>query len=192
MQTSIHKIKSIGEWQKVKKLYDRAFPDSERKPFSLIVRMWLRKKTDLWCVETNGVFAGFAATINSDRLILVDYFAVEEPFRAGGIGTAAMHAIFDAYRGKGVFVEIESIFEPCENLTERQRRRRFYLRCGMTSQRVLADVYGVPMELLGRGCALTFEDYRNFYIRQYLPVAAEHIFPLPFPESEPANSGEKD
>ena len=53
-------------------LYLRAFPASERKPFSKIVSMAKEGRTDLWIIRKDGRFAGFASTVNSPELVLLD------------------------------------------------------------------------------------------------------------------------
>ena len=174
---SLVQPKTAAQWLRIYCLYRSAFPRAERKPFSIIVKMFRRGKTDLWCAENKGEFLGFAATINEDRLILLDYFAVEKKYRGEGIGSAALLAIREQYSGKGMFVEIEKEDPSAANREERQHRKQFYRDCGMDELNVTARVFGVPMELLGWDCQLDFDRYRAFYRDNYSPRAAEHICP---------------
>lgn len=167
--------KGLRQWAEVYWLYRRAFPGPERKPFSVILNMYRQGKTDVWYFQREGQFTGLAATINGDADILLDYLAVVEKQRGNGIGTEMLHQLCRHYEGKGIFLEIESAFEDCENREERLRRRRFYENAGMKSMDVFADVFGVNMELMGFGCRLTFEEYRAFYRDYYGAWAAEHI-----------------
>ena len=41
--------KGFFEYLRIKKLYKKAFPRCERKPFSIIKRMKSAGKTDIWC-----------------------------------------------------------------------------------------------------------------------------------------------
>ena len=181
---SCERIVSLWDWWRVRRLYRRAFPREERKPFGVIRRMHRRGKTDVWVLRRDGRFAGFAATINGDGLILIDYLAVETRLRGQGVGSAALAALAEEYPGCGLFVEIESAFEPGEDQLQRMRRRAFYERCGFRSCRTMASVFGVPMELLGRGCSVDFEGYRRFYCTHYSAWAGEHITPLEWPEGQ--------
>ncbi len=162
------------DWLRVQRLYRRAFPPTERKPFSIIRRMARQGRTDVWLCEADGRFAGLAATINSPSLILLDYFAVSDTLRGQGGGTAFLQDILQKYAGKGLFVEIE---RP-DGSAEKQARRRFYEHCGLTDLHTSANVFGVPMMLLGRGCTLNFDAYHAFYASSYNPWAADHITPL--------------
>ena len=179
---TVDRIRTMAEWLRVRRLYGKAFPPGEKKPFGVIVRMWRRGKTDVWCFWQGGRFAGFASTINSDRLIMIDYLAVPETMRGRGIGARAMAAICDAYADKGVFVEIESAFAPGEDQPQRLRRRAFYERAGFVPCRTMASVFGVPMELLGRGCCVDFTAYHHFYCMHYSAWAGAHILPLQWPD----------
>lgn len=95
--------------------------------------------------------------------------------RGRGAGSAALELIREKYAGQGVFVEIESIFEEGKDQQERIRRKSFYLKNGMQELHVLADVFGVRMELLGWDCEMDFERYRAFYRVNYSPWASEHL-----------------
>ena len=175
--SDIHIAPPRGPWQllQVYQLYRHAFPRSERKPFAIIRRMARQGRSDLWRCEADGRFAGLAATINSPSLILLDYLAIHPRLRDQGYGSAAMQALLRHYGELPLFVEIEAV--EGDQADEKLRRRQFYQRCGLSPLGVSALVFGVPMELLGRGCTLTFEDYRRFYHDHYSSWAAEHILP---------------
>ena len=156
-------------------LYRSAFPKEERKPFSRILKTAASGKADLWTIRTGGRFAGFAATVNGREIILLDYFAVKANLRGRGVGREALMALMEVYRDRGFFVEIESTFEDAPNARERERRKKFYVNCGMEPMGTEVDVFGVRMELLGVRCFLDFGDYRNFYRDNYSPWVADHI-----------------
>ena len=164
-----------GELPLVFMLYRSAFPRCERKPFGRITSMVKAGRADLWTIRMDGRFAGFAATVNGPQVVLLDYLAVAKQFRGMGVGTGAMGLLDEAYRDRGFFVEIESTFENAPNAREREKRKQFYVNCGMEPMGTDVDVFGVRMELLGTRCHLDFESYRNFYRDNYSPWAAEHI-----------------
>ena len=67
-------------------------------------------------------------------------------------------------------VEIESTAEenPVSSRSERLRRKAFYLRNGMVPMDFLVELFGVEMEVLTFGSALTFEQYHAIY-KEVLP-----------------------
>ena len=132
-------------------------------------------KSDMWYFEDERGFLGLATTINSTETVLIDYFAVAENRRCGGNGTKMLKALLDHYAPCGVFLEIEIPYEDAANYGERVRRRNFYLRAGLVPMNTRAKLFGVDMELLGVGCHLDFDGYRQFYLDNYGKFAYDHI-----------------
>ena len=174
-EITLCKPKRFTDWLRLWWLYMEAFPASERKPFSMILKMRSAGKTDLWCLMERGAFRGLAITINSPELVLLDYFAVCKEHRGSGVGHGAIPAILRQYHDRGVFLEIEDPELPGEDQSLRQRRKAFYRSCGLEELGVKAVLFGVPMELLGVRCAMTFEKYRDFFRQYYDPWVAEHV-----------------
>lgn len=174
---NFHKPNNIFEYMRLFALYNRAFPISEKKPISMILKMEKCGATDVWYFEEGGEFLGLAITINSPELILVDYFAVSKKLRGRGNGERMLKALISHYTGKGVFLEIERLYENAKNYSDRVRRRRFYTeRVGLVSLNTYACLFGVDMELLGtEGCHLTYDEYRNFYLNNYGKFAYDNI-----------------
>ncbi len=173
----IQKPKTIGDWWRLYRLYLSAFPAVERKPFSMILRMCRKGKTDIWCVRSGGKFAGLAITINGPDIILLDYFAIPKHRRGEGIGTKALSLLRSHYSGKGFFVEIETTLKKTAELPMRLRRKQFYLAAGLQELSVTAKLFGVDMELLGCDCSLDYKSYKAFYRDNYNQWAADHIAP---------------
>ena len=177
MEMKLNRPKTLCRWLQVYMLYLQAFPQAERKPFWMILKMYRKGTTDIWCLERKGCFEGIAVTINGTELILLDYFAVRKHSRGQGIGSAALGLLRDAYRGKGFFLEIESTLEAAPNLQQRLKRKQFYLSCGLEELGTRAKLFSVDMELLGNNCSLDYDAYKAFYRDNYNSWAAEHSAP---------------
>ncbi len=187
----IRKISSAKEWKNLARLYKKAFPPSERKPLLILLTTWRKGKSDIWYAEetlslrgsTRRRFMGFATTLNGKDAILIDYLAVRETARRRGIGSLIVRTLLETYSGKGFFVEIESVYESnAKNLPERMRRRIFYRKNGLSSLHVVADVFGVQMELLGKDMTIDFQSYNDFYRYNYTVYAAKHVTEIAPPE----------
>jgi GNAT superfamily N-acetyltransferase len=172
---SLTRIKGPGQWIKLYQLYRSAFPEYERKPLWMILNMRRKGKMDVWYCRHGDTFVGLAITLNGEDLILLDYFAVVPGLRSGGFGSALLQKVKELYPGKGLFVEIESVYEDCDNKAQRIRRKHFYETCGMTSMEVFVWLFGVKMELMGFDCSLSYEQYHAFYRDNYNQWAASHI-----------------
>lgn len=155
--------KSISQWIKLYRLYRQAFPRYERKPFFLIHSMQKKGKSDVWYFEKDNEFVGLAITINGDDIILVDYLALVKDKRGQGIGSEILRMLQSHYSDKGLLIEIESVYKKAKNLSERRRRKEFYLKNGMVCMNVMVNLFGVEMELLGANCLVTYEEYYSLY-----------------------------
>lgn len=175
MEIILQKPRTAGDWLRLRTLYHSAFPPEERKPFAIIRRMFREGKADVWCILSEGKFAGLATTVNGDGLILIDYFAVAKRLRGRGIGRSAMECLLALYHDQGVFLEIESTDRPGLDQAQRQKRKDFYLSCGFEELGVRAKVFGVYMEMLGIRCRMDFAGYRAFYRDHYSGWAADHL-----------------
>lgn len=173
----------LSQWLQLYALYRVSFPRAERKPFSVILSAYRKGRTDVWCILEGNRFLGFAATMNSPRLVMLDYLAISKKHRSQGIGTAAMHELMQRYGDRELILEIESPYEPGPDQERRQKRKQFYVNCGMRPLNVMAEVFGVKMELLGQNCEIDFQRYRSFYHDFYNPCSARHILPAGHPES---------
>lgn len=171
-------------WYRLYRLYCEAFPSYERKPFSLIRSMQRKGKSDVWYFEKEGSFAGLVFTINSNNVILIDYLAIDANKRGEGIGSEIITQLRNYYPDKGIFVEIESVFDKCKNIDERMRRKQFYLNNDMIPMKVMVVLFGVEMELLGFNCCLTYDEYYSFYKDNYGDFAAKNIKEAMYPPTE--------
>ena len=167
--------KRFIELHRIKRLYKRAFPITEKKPFSVILRMHKLGKTDIWYFEHKGKFIGLATTINGPREVLIDYFAVEKKYRGRGYGTAMLKTLINLYSPLGVFLEIEIPYPNGERYREKAARKNFYLNAGLSDMHTQVKLFGVDMELLGTRCSFDFEKYRKFYLENYGKLAYKNI-----------------
>lgn len=174
MPLTLRKPASHLDWLRIRLLYRQAFPRCERKPFSIIRRMYREGRTDVWLAEQEGRFLGLAATINGEQDVLLDYFAVCPKQRGRGAGSAFLQSLLHSYEGRGLFVEIEAS-DRDDPAGEKLRRKQFYLRNGLQEMRVTVLLFGVRMELLGRDCTMDFDEYRHFYRTYYNEWAAQHV-----------------
>lgn len=177
MRILLKKPAGLRRWLQLYRLYMSAFPREERKPISMLLRMYKKGTTDIWCLEREGEFVGLGITINGPDLILLDYFAIAKNRRQQGVGSAALPVLMEHYGDKGFFLEIESTLEEALNKDQRLRRKAFYLSCGLRELGATACLFGVNMELLGVRCELDYDGYKTFYRENYNLWASEHITP---------------
>lgn len=173
------KAETKKQYARIRKLYKTAFPVQERKLFWLIKQKQKQGLVDIWMLEQNQEFAGLAITMKNKDLVLLDYFAIAQNQRASGQGSKALKCLLKYYEKKRFFLEIESTLGKAKNQKERERRKHFYLKNGMTEIGMVADVFGINMELLGYDCGLTFEEYISVYRNAYGRRKAKRLKRVP-------------
>ncbi len=172
---NLRKVASDAEWRMIKKLYKTAFPASERKPFWLMQIKHRQQKADIWVIENEGEFSGFAITINGGDMVLLDYFVISGEKRGLGLGGKSLRLLKDKYKDKRFFLEIESLSADADNMEERCRRKQFYLNNGMTELDVKTKLFGVEFELLGYDCDVSYAEYYSLYDGCYGRWATKHL-----------------
>lgn len=183
----------------IEELYLHAFPKSERKPFSLIVKKQAEGTMEILSIEEENTFLGLAIFAHDKDIALLDYFAISDEIRGQGVGSRSIRALQKIYAGKRFVLEIETTKKPCEDLEMREHRKAFYLRNGLHTMDFDVNLFGVEMEILSNCDALSYEEYLDVYknacglkfadkihlIKQIPPK----ISPKQENEDVPANSG---
>ena len=147
----------------IEDLYLRAFPKSERKPFSLMVGKQSEGTMELLSIEEDHVFLGLAIFAHDKDIALLDYFAITDEMRGNGIGSRAIKALQKIYAGKRFVLEIETTKKPCKDLEMRNKRKVFYLVNGLHTMDFDVNLFGVEMEVLSNADHLNFDEYLNVY-----------------------------
>lgn len=153
---------TLPELKEVRALYDRAFPENERRDFSELIGGG--SEMEMLAFYDEDLFVGFAVLLNSKIAIShIIYFAVEESLRDRGYGSMILAAIHEAKAGRRIMVDIERQTEEADNNPQRLKRKQFYLRNGYTETEVKYRWRDEDYEILVYGGELTRVDYESFW-----------------------------
>lgn len=117
-----------SHYRKVRRLYFEAFPPIEQLPLWVLCVLALRSDIEFYAVYADTEFCGLLYLVNDPDHTLIFYFAVRTDLHSRGYGAAILQHLKN--RGGAVSLIMESMREVCENATQRQRRKEFYLRNG--------------------------------------------------------------
>lgn len=158
--------------EEVRRLYEASFPKSEKKPFGFIMKKRKKGLFDVLSIEDGeGRFCGLAIMMLSGGRALLDYLAIAPRCQSSGFGSRTLEELGERYGKERIVVEIESTAGDGDSAGEsglRLRRKAFYLRNGMVPMAFVVNLFGVEMEVLTFGSALTFEQYHAIY-KEVLP-----------------------
>jgi len=153
------------EFIKILGIYHEAFPAEERKPFSMLLKMRRQGNSEMLVIhdKQTGKAVGLAFTMTGEKLVVLDYLAIDKKHRSDGYGSALLSEFRMRYEGRTVLIEIETPDENAENNEQRIRREAFYLRNGMKKTGIIIMLFGVQMQILSMGNEeITFEKYYGF------------------------------
>ncbi len=160
----------------VLELYQQAFPEEERKPFSLIERKAAMGSMEVLVIREEGRRVGLAIVAFGEHMVLLDYFAISGQARGQGLGTEAFQLLREFYADYQFYLEIE---RPAPGFPERTRRREFYLRNGMLETGIYVNLLGVEMELLAAKPGLRYEQCEQLYRELLGPMYRNMVKQIP-------------
>ena len=150
-------------------LYSESFPENERIPFDILVRMTDDPGCRFLWMSVDGAFSGFAYTVETDDLVFLLYLAVSPGSRNSGLGSDALWLVKCGCCGRRLFLNIEPTDEPAENMGQRLRRTRFYERNGFSPQCTHRTPDGMRYSLLSWGGPVTAEEATAMFRAKFPP-----------------------
>jgi GNAT superfamily N-acetyltransferase len=143
----------------IQQLYEAAFPANERKPFALLKRRQRQGLSEILIIREGAEPLGFMITAEYRDMVMLDYFAIRPDGRGRGTGKKAFALLKESCEGERLFLEIERPTPDAANLTERARRKAFYLQSGMQPSGIAVRIFGTDMELMHASEPVSFEEY---------------------------------
>lgn len=165
-------------FEDLRPLYMKSFPDYERKPFEMIEEGLENGKMEAFRLRSaekeNTKSIGLAFTILGDRVMVLDYLAVDPDQQSSGYGARILESLERQYE-KPIVVEIESTFASEEE--DRKRRKNFYLRNGFFDDKTRILLFGTEMELMSTDRPVSFDEYfetMSDYFKDRFPEDLSH------------------
>lgn len=158
-----HRIGPGSPWLKeLGALYERAFPENERRPLDTLIN----DKTGVseMLVYTEGdTFVGFISLLTEGDIAHIIYFAVEEALRGRGYGGEILGLVAEYRPGFRVIADLELPVPGMPNEEQRRRRLGFYRRSGFCETQVRYEWRDEDYVILSRGGDLTGQEFGAFW-----------------------------
>ena len=139
------------EVQKIKQLYETAFPEDEQIPWEDLMRLVGEMPLDFTAYYDGEAFIGFTIVYPRKSFNWFWYFAVREELRGKGYGQRILSQLLDNYEDQPFVLDMESTTQVCDNLEERRKRQAFYLRNGFRDTNVYRTYNDITMTIMMRG-----------------------------------------
>ena len=148
--------KSYKCLNKVKYLFEHAFPEDERPPFNFLIKL---DKNQLFGIEDNGEFIGLVSYVEYQDLLYIFFLAIKKKYRHKGYGSQVLQDMLHKFSDKRVFLLAENPEVPNSNQAERDARIRFYGNNGLTVTNTKIVEYEIPYIVLSNNSEITMDDF---------------------------------
>ncbi len=146
--------------EKIKQLYETAFPEEEQIPWDDLMRLIGEMHLDFTAYYDGEDFIGFTIVYPRPSFNWYWYFAVREELRNKGYGQEILSMVKERYKGQTSVFDMESPRQECDNIEQRKRRHAFYLRNGFRDTNVYKtfDTVEMTIMMMGKG-TFTMQDW---------------------------------
>lgn len=152
--------------KKTKEIYEASFPKEEKLPFSLLRLLTCIRGIDFTAYKDGEGILGFTYTVTAGNILFVLFFAVDEPLRGKGAGSAILSHLKE--KGKAVLLNIEPLDPAAENYAERLLRFRFYEKNGFFDTSYDIDEVGGTFRVLSTEKTLDIAAYKKVFRKMSL------------------------
>ena len=137
--------------EKIKQLYETAFPEDEQIPWNDLMRLVGEMPLDFTAYYDGEEFIGFTIVYPRKSFNWYWYFAVREELRGKGYGQQILTQLIEKYKGQTCVLDMESTTQICDNLEQRRKRQAFYIRNGFRDTNVYRTYNDITMTIMMRG-----------------------------------------
>ena len=170
------RITAANADEKIKQLYETAFPEDEQIPWDDLMRLVGEMPLDFTAYYDGEVmeqqehnqaclnfaesrqnstesqdFIGFTIVYPRNSFNWLWYFAVSKELRGKGYGQQILTKLIERYEDQPFVLDMESTTQVCDNLEQRKQRRTFYLRNGFKDTNVYRTYNDITMTIMMRG-----------------------------------------
>ena len=109
--------------EKIKQLYETAFPEDEQIPWKDLMRLVEEMPLDFTAYYDGEDFISFTIVYPRKSINWLWYFAVCEKLRGKGYGQKILTQMIEHYKGQSFVLDMESPTQVSENIDQRKRRQ---------------------------------------------------------------------
>ncbi len=154
-------ITTINADDRLRELYETAFPVEEQVPWKVLLRLIGEMPLDFTAYYDKDEFIGFTIVYPYKSYNWFWYFAVRKELRGKGYGQQILSRLIAKYSDKNIILDMESPDQTdAKNMKQRLRRLDFYSRNGFRDTHAHKTFDGIEYTIMLRGDGtFTVKDY---------------------------------
>lgn len=149
--------------QKVKELYERAFPQNERTDFENDMEED-SSTSEVYAFYDADEFCGFFSLLNDGDITHITYFAIEENKRGNGYGSQALQMLQRMKPQQRIIADLEVPERGAVNNLQRKKRRKFYEANGYHDTGIRYRWQKEDYEILSEGGMVSEPEFERFWL----------------------------
>lgn len=123
--------KTGRDFDAVMEIYDRLFPETEKIPHEILLRIAQNEHGQLKVYKENDLLCGFTFSMKDEFFTYLMFFAVNDSMHSKGYGSRIIRLFKEENSGKPIVFAIEDPDENgAKNKEQRIRRQNFYTKNG--------------------------------------------------------------
>ena len=158
MNLTYIKVNKTYKYQnKIKHLFEHAFPPIERPSYKMLMSF---PHHEMYGIEDKGVFIGLVDILKYEDTLYIFFLAIKKTYRGKGYGSQILRDISNKYKEYyRIYLLVENPDIKCDNKLERINRINFYKRNGLTLSEEVVIEYGVNYRVLYLTKPVTKEEF---------------------------------
>ena len=165
MGIAAKKWKDVKDKDRVKALYNSAFPKEERLPWFVLRLMSARQGMGITAFYEDAHFCGMTVGAETEEILFLLFFAVEDGLRGKGYGSEILELLKAQNPDRAIVLNVELLDETAENYAQRVSRMRFYSRNGFYDTGYDIDEVGGTFRVLSTRQELDVDAYLQVFKR---------------------------
>lgn len=149
------------DFEKIKRLYESAFPYKERLPILDLLEN--REETTFCAVYENELLCGLICLLSFRGITHIAYLAVMESCRDKGYGSKILQKIHEMKPQDLIIADIEIENSMADNHEQRTRRKNFYIRNGYQETDIFYTWQDVQYQILSYRGSVSRNEFISFW-----------------------------
>ena len=158
-----HVTRKSKEKQKIKEIYTSSFLKKDRMPFWLMLIMAKMRNTEFIAFHDKYTLCGFVYMTTIENLTFVMFLAVDENIRSKGYGSRILDKIQSMHTDNKIIISIERCDEDAKDISQRIRRKKYYVNNGYVETGYLVELENKKQELLIKNGEFDEDEFCLFF-----------------------------
>lgn len=163
MELEVKKVSLLNK--DVKRIYFDSFAKKERMPFTMMVLLTKITHTDFLAFYDKDMLCGFIYSANIQNITFIMFFAVDKSIRSKGYGSKILEEMQKLYPNNKIIISIERCDVKAENINDRIRRKKFYLKNGFIDTGYLIELSKIEQEVIIKNGDFNKDELFEFFVK---------------------------